>query len=151
MTAAQRKKYIRSNLLLCGDCAMELCHEFAWHIRDGKARLERLDVQPLRITCRQCHAATKISWDESAPPMNPGMIQYCPRCGANQVAIIDPEADYWDIMERAFAPMPLMLLKMLYEEWPRNDRRYRRFRDYVEDQIKQFESTQTFEAAEQAQ
>lgn len=152
LTVAQLKKYKPSTLLLCADCAMDMAHDFAWYIRDGKARLERLTVQPLRISCHECHAVVKVMWDQDAPQFNPGAIQFCPRCGARSVAAIDPEADYWDLMVEAFDNMPLQLLKMLYAEWPRHDRRYHRFRDYVADQIAQYDSSEgeTFEAAESA-
>lgn len=159
LTAKQRKAYKPTTLIICADCAMELAHDFAWQIKDRVARLERLDVQPLRIACAKCHAATKISWDADAPQLNPGMIQFCPRCGAQQVALIDPEADYWDILTETFGttlptgefvPFPKPLLLMLYGEWPRNDRRYRAFRDYVADQMKQFDDTGDFEAAANA-
>lgn len=138
---------------------MELAHDFGWQIKDRVARLERLDVQPFRITCHACNAATKVMWDTDAPAMNPGQIQFCPRCGAREVALIDPEADYWDILSEAFGttlpdgtvvPFPKQLLVMLYNEWPRSDRRYHAFRAYVADQMAQYDTQGTFEAAENA-
>jgi len=161
LSAAKLKKYKPSTLLLCADCAMELAHAFAWQIRDGKVRLERLDVVFLRISCQACHACTKITWDhgQDGPSTHPGPIQYCPRCGHNQIALIDPEADYWDILVESFGtrdsdgtlvPFPKQLLQMLYSEWPRHDRRYQRFADYVADQMKQFDESGEFEAATNA-
>lgn len=159
LSAKQLKKYKPTTLIICADCAMQLAHDFAWQIRDRAARLERLDVQPLRITCHRCKAATKIMWDDTAPPMNPGMIQFCPRCGAQQIALIDPEADYWDILTESFGskvdgtmvPFPRQLLQMLYSEWNMHDRRYPAFKDYVADQMKQFDNTGEFEAATNAE
>src|SRR6266566_2262839 len=60
LTSEQRKKYIRTVLLMCPDCAKDLAHAFAWQIQDGKVRLERLDVVKFRLHCKSCLADVTV-------------------------------------------------------------------------------------------
>lgn len=117
-------------ILMCPDHAMRMAHDVSWHVKDGKCWLVRLDMVIFRMHCSTCGAFTKLAWDTDAPSLNPGHFGFCPRCGANTNATLDPEADYWDLMSAAFNNMPIQLLQLLYHEW--NRVKYSRFRDYVE-------------------
>ena len=132
--------------MICCDCAKELLHEFGWQIKDGKARLEGIDMTRQRMHCRACGVNVWVAWVDGAPSTYPGSpFMFCPRCGVQSAFVIDIEQDYWEIMAEDLAinnvHFPVQLLKMLYDEWPRNDRRFHRFYDYVEYQRKIFEST----------
>lgn len=145
LTVAQRKKYIRTVLVLCPDCAMSLAHAFAWQIKDGKVRLERLDVVKFRLHCSNCLAFVHVEWDTDAPQGNPGELIWCPKCGVKAAYRLDPEQDYWDVLSKSLDNMPILLVQMLYAEWDRT--KYRRFVDYVRLQIEQSDATGTFDAA----
>lgn len=135
----------RCTLLMCPDHAKSAAQDFlAWtvHSSDTHIRpvtIERLDMVVHRFHCKSCNSFTNVVWDTNAPSFNPGQLQYCPRCGAHTYAMIDPEADYWDVMSRGFDNMPVLLLQMLYSEWDRI--KYRRFRDYVQAEITNFDMT----------
>src|SRR5258708_6872916 len=128
LTAVARKKYIRTVLLMCVDCAKSIAEDFAWQIKDGHVRLESLDMVKHRMFCRTCHISVQLIWPDGDPQGNPGTFEFCPRCGAStSIPIVDPEADYFDLVAESFPGMPLQLVKMLYAEWPRSSR-WPRFR-----------------------
>lgn len=145
LTVAQSKRYIRATLLMCPDCAKALAEAFAWQIKDGHVRLERLDVNKFRLHCTHCGVFVHVMWDTDAPQSYPGAFAWCPRCGANATYRLDPEADYWDVLSESLENMPVELVKLLYVEWDRG--RYQNFFTYVKAQIAQFDTTNTFEAA----
>jgi hypothetical protein len=154
LTMAQRRKYIRTNLLMCVDCAFETYHTFGWQIKDGKARLERLDIVKQRLHCRDCGVTIWVAWDYTAdgPSTNPGSpFRFCPQCGARAAFRLELGVDLWEVcMEDCLAKgieMPIPVLKMLYEDWPHQDRRFYKFYDYVKYQMDVFERTGDFEMA----
>lgn len=139
----------RTTLLMCPDHAKAMAQDcFAWTIHDSdtnRARpitIERLDMIVHRFHCKACGAFTKVVWDTDAPQSNPGDLSWCPRCGARSNSMLDPEADYWDVMSMSFDGMAVELLRMLYSEWDRI--RYPRFRDYVQAEIDSFDTTGDF-------
>lgn len=141
LTAAERKKYIRTVLLMCEDCAKALIDDFAWQIQDGKVKIERLEMVKHRLHCRECSTTIALVWPEDAPVTNPGEFAFCPRCGAKALFHINPNEDYWEIISETFENMPVELVKLLYVEWPRSDRRFPRFADYVRHSIEEFDAT----------
>lgn len=153
LTAAERKRYIRTNLLMCVDCAAETLHTFGWQIKDNKARLERLDIVKQRLHCRACGVTVWAAWDYTAQIQgNPGSpFRFCPMCGAREAYHLDLNVDLWEVaMEDCVAKginVPIPLLKMFYDEWPRNDRRFYKFYDYVKYQVDIYERTGEFEIA----
>lgn len=122
---------------MCPDHAKALAHDFAWHIKDGKVSIERLDEVKFRFHCKNCLAGTIVQWDAKALGTNPGEFGYCPRCGAKCNGTIDPEQDYYELLSEAFGGMPVELVKMLYQEWDR--RAFPKFRDYVKAEIDHFD------------
>lgn len=154
LTVAQRRKYIRSNLLLCTDCAFETNHTFGWQIKDGKARLERLDIVKQRLHCRACGVTVWVAWDYLAdgPSTNPGSpFRFCPQCGAQSAYQLNLNVDLWEVaMEDCMSQgleVPVQLLKMFYQQWPHQDRRFYKFYDYVRYQLDVYERTGDFDVA----
>lgn len=149
-TKAEIKKYIRVQLLVCVDCALELVHEWGWHMKDNKCRLERMDVTKFRAHCGACGTTLWVAWDADAPQGYPGThFWFCARCGARTVYMVDQLQDVWEVMGDDLAKQgvqfPLQLLQMLYQDWPNSRQRYWKFYDYVKHQMEVFTTTGEFE------
>lgn len=134
------RKSLPHRLFMCVDHATAIRADLAWPMRDGDCSLTRSDRMIIhRFHCTTCHAFTKVIWDTDAPGMNPGQLQFCPRCGAATNAHMDADEDYWDVLAAAFDNMPVDLVKMLYQEWDRT--KYQRFGSYVHAAMQEFDST----------
>lgn len=120
-------------IILCSDCAYAILHDHGWQIKDGKARLEPLDMVRFRAYCPECIIHVTMSWTPGAPSGNPGQFTFCPRCGKKVGYFIDADKDYWEILTESLGtpeiPYPLELAQMLYQEWDRT--KYSRFFDFV--------------------
>lgn len=136
LTVAQRKKYIRAHVLMCWDCARRMYEMFCWQLKDGKAKLERLDVVKHRLHCKDCGTTAWVSWDTDPGVLitHPGELKWCVRCGKRAAVILDHERDFLEVMAQDLAENdatpPIQLIQMLYEDWPRTDRRFDGFYDY---------------------
>lgn len=120
-------------LLLCEDCAYALSHDLTNEVRNRKVLLEAINDVKHRLHCGNCDVNVYMTWDSQDPVApNPGQFMYCPRCGTQAAYRIDPDQDYWDLIATAFPGMPVQLLQILHVEWPREDPRFQRFRDYVQ-------------------
>jgi hypothetical protein len=137
------------HMVMCPDHAMALARDWSWHIKDGKVRIERLDIIVYRSFCSNCLVFTRIQVDLGSPVKPTHFApRFCPECGHENPIRVLPEADYWEIISEHFENMPVELLRMLYVEWPRN--RYKTFADYVKAQVAEYETTGDFEAAKEA-
>lgn len=154
MTVAERKRYIRTNLLLCIHCAKEMLDKFGWQIKDRHARMERLDIVKQRLHCKDCGVTLWVAWDYNAsgPSTNPGSpFRFCPQCGARNSYELNLNVDLWEVCredcEEKGLSLPIALLKMLYDDWPHNDRRFYKFYDWVRYQVETYERTGEFAEA----
>lgn len=152
-TKAQLKKHVHVDVFVCVDCALELMANYGWHIKDGKARLERMDVTKFRGHCKACGTTAWIAWDHEVPQTYPGThFSFCPRCGERSVFMVDQLQDVWEVMSEDLAGrnlnFPIQLLKMLYEDWPNCRKRFWKFYDYVQYQMDCYERTGEFDMAE---
>lgn len=152
LTAAQRRKYIRTRLLLCIDCTLDIMFEWGWHIKDQHARLERLDMYKHRAHCSNCGLFCWVAggdWEGLPTSVEADRYSYCPKCGARTLYYIDAQLDVWEVMFNDFmeagTPLPQELIKLLHTDWPRDDRRFHRFYDYVRHQLDVFTRTGDFE------
>jgi hypothetical protein len=123
-------------MLMCPECVNAYERDLGWHIKDGRIRIERLDVTKLRLKCDHCLDVFAIEWDPTMHESgNPGVLRFCPRCGqsAGHMAFPDPHLDFMDWVCEQYPGMPRQLVVMLYTEWPRN--LYKTFRSYIDSQV----------------
>jgi hypothetical protein len=87
------------------------------------------------VKCRSCLTEFRIVTPEQTVTMLPPT--FCLYCGSNDTWVHqNAERDYWEVMSEGFG-LPVSILQMFYNAWHQDPEGQPKFRDYLQQAIRQ--------------